>query len=46
MMQPVLLLSGREAERFTVEFESNMLLVVDFVRLWTVVWFSSKKSGR
>ena len=31
MMQPVLLSSGREDERFTVEFET----AVDSVRLWS-----------
>ena len=36
MMQLVLLLSGREDERFTVEFETNMSLAVDSVRLWSV----------
>ena len=35
MMQPVLLSSGREDERFTVEFETNMSLAVDSVRLWS-----------
>ena len=34
MMQPVLLSSGREDERFTVEFETNMSLAVDSVQLW------------
>ena len=29
MMQLVLFSSGREDERFTVEFEANMLLAVD-----------------
>ena len=35
MMQLVLFSSGREDERFTVEFEANMSLVVDSVRLWS-----------
>ena len=35
MMQPVLLLSGREDDRFTVGFETNMPLAVDSVRLWS-----------
>ena len=34
-MQLVLLSSGREDERFTVEFETNMSLAVDSVRLWS-----------
>ena len=35
MMQTVLLSSGREDERFTVEFKTNMSLSVDSVRLWS-----------
>ena len=35
MMQPVLLSSGREDKHFTVEFETNMSLAVDSVRLWS-----------
>ena len=34
MMQLVLLSSGREDEFFVVEFETNMSLAVDPVRLW------------
>ena len=35
MMQLVLLSNGRKDERFTVEFETNMSLAVDSVRLWS-----------
>ena len=35
MMKLVLLSSGREHERLTVEFETNMSLAVDSVRLWS-----------
>ena len=35
MMQLVLLSSGREDQRFTVEFEKHMSLAVDSVRLWS-----------
>ena len=35
MMQLALLSSGREDERFTVKFETNMSLAVDSVRLWS-----------
>ena len=35
MMQLVLLSSGREDERFTVEFETNRSLAVDSERLWS-----------
>ena len=36
MMQPVLLfMSGREDDHFTVQFETNMPLAVDSVRLWS-----------
>ena len=35
MVQLVLLSSGREDERFTVEFKTNMSLTVDSVRLWS-----------
>ena len=34
-MQLVLLLSGREDERLTVEVETNTSLAVDSVRLWS-----------
>ena len=34
-MQPVLLSSGREDGRFTVEFETNMSLAADSVLLWS-----------
>ena len=44
MMELVLLWGGREDECFTVEFETNMSLAVELST--TVVWFSSKKSGR
>ena len=35
MMQLVLLSSGREDECLTVEFETNVSLAVDSVRLWS-----------
>ena len=44
MMQLVLLSSGREDERFTVEFEDKH--VISSGLSTTVVWFSSKKSCR
>ena len=34
-MQLVLFSSGRDVGRFTVEFETNMSLAVDSVRLWS-----------
>ena len=34
-MQLVLLSGGRKNERFTVQFETNMSLAVDSVRLWS-----------
>ena len=36
MMQPVLLSSGRQDERFTVDGDANVSLVVDSERLWPV----------
>ena len=34
-MKLVLFASGRDHERLTVEFETNMSLAVDSVRLWS-----------